>query len=41
MFCENRRPAFYGTWRKKSGKVYARRPFAQDEVSIKLIELMP
>lgn len=31
MFCENRRPAYHGTWRKKSNKVYARRPFAQDQ----------
>lgn len=32
MFCENRRPAFYGTWRKSSVKVSPRNPFAIDQV---------
>ncbi|CRL05064.1 CLUMA_CG017973, isoform A [Clunio marinus] len=29
-FAENRRPAYYGTWRKKSSNVSARRPFGKD-----------
>lgn len=33
-FKENRRPAFHGTWRKKSAHITARRPFAQDQVSL-------
>lgn len=33
MFRENRRPAYYGTWQKKSLAVGPRRPFAKDEVS--------
>lgn len=33
MFKENRRPAYYGTWQKKSALVGPRRPFAKDEVS--------
>lgn len=32
-FKENRRPAFHGTWRKKSMHITARRPFARDQVS--------
>lgn len=32
-FEENRRPPYYGTWRKKSSKLGPRRPFAQDTVS--------
>ncbi|KAG5667324.1 hypothetical protein PVAND_015308 [Polypedilum vanderplanki] len=31
LFSENRRPAFYGTWRKKSTNVTGRRPFALDK----------
>ena len=31
MFHENRRPAFYGTWRKQSKTVSARRPFGQEK----------
>lgn len=31
-FKENRRPAYYGTWRKKSQKLGPRRPFVQDTV---------
>jgi chromatin assembly factor 1 subunit A len=38
LFKENRRPAFYGTWRKKSKSILARRPFAQDPVSTINIE---
>ncbi|CAG9808302.1 unnamed protein product [Chironomus riparius] len=30
LFKENRRPAYYGTWRKKSKSITARRPFVQD-----------
>lgn len=29
-FCENRRPAYWGTWSKKSKSICARRPFARD-----------
>ncbi|XP_066944977.1 chromatin assembly factor 1 subunit A-like [Macrobrachium rosenbergii] len=32
QFCENQRPAYWGTWSKKSSSVSARRPFAQDEI---------
>ncbi|XP_016949590.1 chromatin assembly factor 1 subunit A [Drosophila biarmipes] len=31
-FADNRRPPYYGTWRKKSGSISARRPLAQDKV---------
>ncbi|KAK7071170.1 hypothetical protein SK128_009015 [Halocaridina rubra] len=31
-FCENQRPAYWGTWSKKSTSVSARRPFAKDEI---------
>lgn len=34
-FHENRRPPYWGTWRKKSASVGPRRPFGQDEVCIK------
>ena len=34
LFKENRRPAYYGTWRKKSKSITARRPFFQDAVRI-------
>jgi chromatin assembly factor 1 subunit A len=30
-FEENRRPPYYGTWRKKSTTIKARRPFAEDK----------
>ncbi|XP_046741414.1 chromatin assembly factor 1 subunit A-like [Diprion similis] len=30
MFAENRRPPFWGTWRKKSVHIKPRRPFAKD-----------
>ncbi|XP_020711490.2 chromatin assembly factor 1 subunit A [Athalia rosae] len=30
MFVENRRPPFWGTWRKKSDHITPRRPFAKD-----------
>lgn len=33
-FHENRRPAFFGTWRKKSQNLGPRKPFAQDKVKI-------
>ena len=32
QFCENHRPAYYGTWRKKRGLISARNPFRKDEV---------
>lgn len=31
-FHENRRPPYYGTWRKKSTALGPRKPFAQDKV---------
>ncbi|XP_076051964.1 uncharacterized protein LOC143031691 [Oratosquilla oratoria] len=31
QFCENQRPAYWGTWRKKTTKVNARKPFNKDE----------
>lgn len=34
-FHENRRPPYWGTWRKKSETINPRRPFAQDNVSNK------
>jgi hypothetical protein len=33
MFTENRRPAFKGTWQKKTSIIKPRNPFAKDEVS--------
>lgn len=33
-FHENRRPAYYGTWQKKSDNVKPRNPFAKDDVSL-------
>jgi len=30
-FCENRRPAYWGTWRKKSRHIGPRRPLGRDE----------
>ncbi|MBN3285997.1 CAF1A factor, partial [Polyodon spathula] len=30
-FCENYRPAYWGTWRKKSSKIKPRRPLSQDK----------
>ncbi|KAK0094844.1 hypothetical protein PV326_009828 [Microctonus aethiopoides] len=30
-FAENRRPPYWGTWRKKSTKINPRRPFSKDE----------
>ncbi|XP_037791159.1 LOW QUALITY PROTEIN: chromatin assembly factor 1 subunit A-B-like [Penaeus monodon] len=32
QFCENRRPAYWGTWSKKSKNICARRPFARDDI---------
>lgn len=38
-FADNRRPPFYGTWRKKSQAVTARRPLAHDKVgNLKVIQ---
>ena len=31
-FHENNRPAYYGTWSKKSGVVGGRKPFCKDSV---------
>ena len=36
-FTENRRPAFYGTWSKKSDCITARKPLGQDEVNTNYI----
>ncbi|KAH0539425.1 hypothetical protein KQX54_004723 [Cotesia glomerata] len=36
FFSENRRPPYYGTWRKKSKSVNPRRPFGKDECIILL-----
>lgn len=33
-FCDNRRPAYWGTWSKKSVAVSGRRPFAKDVSSV-------
>ena len=33
-FHENTRPAYYGTWRKKSTHLSPRNPFKQDQVSL-------
>lgn len=30
QFCENVRPPYWGTWRKKSKVISGRRPFGQD-----------
>lgn len=38
-FADNRRPAYYGTWRKDSKTITARRPFATDSVSFFLLLL--
>lgn len=38
MFVENRRPAYHGTWRKKTGSISARRPFAQDKVRVFVVK---
>ncbi|XP_022208801.2 chromatin assembly factor 1 subunit A [Drosophila obscura] len=32
QFADNRRPPYYGTWRKRSQSISARRPLAQDKV---------
>lgn len=34
MFQDNRRPPYWGTWRKTSKTINPRRPFAKDTVSI-------
>lgn len=33
QFCENHRPAYWGTWNKKTVLIRARDPWAQDTVS--------
>ncbi|KOC66290.1 Chromatin assembly factor 1 subunit A [Habropoda laboriosa] len=30
QFCENQRPPYWGTWRKRSGNIHPRRPFSKD-----------
>lgn len=32
QFWENRRPSYWGTWRRRSATVFARRPFAKDQL---------
>lgn len=32
MFQENQRPAYYGTWRKKSKNITGRRPFGKEDI---------
>ena len=32
LFEENKRPAYYGTWRKSTKFIHARKPFGQDPV---------
>ena len=34
QFCDNHRPAYFGTWNKKSKTVSARNPFRKDEVRL-------
>jgi len=34
QFNENRRPPYWGTWRKRSSIINSRRPFAKDKVRI-------
>lgn len=34
QFKENRRPPYWGTWRKRSKILNSRRPFAKDKVRI-------
>lgn len=39
-FHENRRPPYWGTWRKKSSSIKPRTPFGQDEVVIRVFFLV-
>jgi hypothetical protein len=41
QFQENHRPPYWGTWRKQSKWVSARRPFGKDKVCKSLISNMP
>ena len=34
QFHENHRPAYYGTWRKSSRHITARKPLGQDKVTL-------
>ena len=34
QFCENYRPPYYGTWRKRSKVISARNPVKKDEVNV-------
>lgn len=36
QFNENRRPPYWGTWRKRSSVLNSRRPFAKDKVRINI-----
>lgn len=40
FFKENRRPPYWGTWRKRSISIKARRPFAKDTVSTNLESIL-
>ncbi|MGH0171391.1 UNVERIFIED_CONTAM: hypothetical protein FKN15_061081 [Acipenser sinensis] len=33
-FCENYRPAYWGTWRKRSSKIKPRNPLSQDKIPV-------
>ncbi|CAK9809622.1 Chromatin assembly factor 1 subunit A-A, partial [Anthophora quadrimaculata] len=37
QFCENQRPPYWGTWRKRSGNIHPRKPFSKDSVSLKFL----
>lgn len=37
QFSENRRPPYWGTWRKQSRSINSRKPFAMDMVSLEII----
>lgn len=34
QFCENHRPAYWGTWNKKTTMIHARNPWSKDSVSV-------
>jgi hypothetical protein len=40
QFWENRRPAYWGTWRKSSNTVGPRRPFGKEVYTIRKTKLM-
>lgn len=41
QFNENRRPPYWGTWRKRSRVLNSRRPFEKDEVRININKIVP